>query len=116
MYACSVMSESLQLLYTVACQVPLSKEFSRQEYCSGLPFPSLEDLLNPGIEPTFLASPELAGSFFTMVPPGKPLIKFTNNENKIKKYIHKEYMAYKSNNEIKLNQCLFRNIQLLCLC
>ena len=37
--------------WTVACQAPLSMEFSRPEYWSGLPFPSLEDLPNPGIEP-----------------------------------------------------------------
>ena len=36
---------------TVACQVPLSMGFFRQEYWSGLPFPSPEDLPNPGIEP-----------------------------------------------------------------
>ena len=36
---------------TVACQAPLSMGFSRQEYRSGLLFPSLEDLPNPGIEP-----------------------------------------------------------------
>ena len=36
---------------TVACQVPLSMECSRQEYWSGLPFPSPGDLPNPGIEP-----------------------------------------------------------------
>ena len=37
--------------WTVAYQAPLSMEFSRQEYWSGLPFPSPRDLLNPGIEP-----------------------------------------------------------------
>ena len=37
--------------WTVALQVPLSKRFSRQEYWSGLPFPSLGDLPDPGIEP-----------------------------------------------------------------
>ena len=42
--------------------------FSRQEYRSGLPFPSLGHLPNPGTEPT---SPALAGRFFTTVPPGK---------------------------------------------
>ena len=36
---------------TVACQAPLSMGFSRQEYWSGLPFPSPEDLPNPGIKP-----------------------------------------------------------------
>ena len=37
--------------WTVAYQAPLSMEFSRQEYWSGLPFPSPGDLPNPGIEP-----------------------------------------------------------------
>ena len=37
--------------WTVACQAPLSVGFSRQEYWSGLPFPSLGDLPNPGIKP-----------------------------------------------------------------
>ena len=37
--------------WTVACQAPLSMGFSRQEYWSGLPFPSPGDLLNPEIEP-----------------------------------------------------------------
>ena len=40
-------------------------EFSRQEYWSGLPFPSPGDLPNPGIEPVSLMSPILAGGFFT---------------------------------------------------
>ena len=53
---------------TAACPVPLSMEFFRQEYWSGLPFPSPEDLPDPGIEP---ASPTLAGRFFTTEPPGK---------------------------------------------
>ena len=39
--------------------------FYRQEYCSGLPWPPLRDLPNPGIEPTFLVSSPLAGRFFT---------------------------------------------------
>ena len=37
------------LLYYIACQAPLSMEFFRQEYWSGLPFPSQGDLTNPGI-------------------------------------------------------------------
>ena len=53
-------------------QPPLSMEFSRQEYWSGLPFPSLGDHLNPGVKPTSLASLALAGGFFTTEPPGKP--------------------------------------------
>ena len=48
-----------------ACLVPLSMGFSRQEYYSGLPFPSPEDLSYSGIEPMSLTSPALAGRFFT---------------------------------------------------
>ena len=46
---------TLVILWTVACQAPLSMGFSRRERWSGLPFPSPEDLPDPGIEPT---SPE----------------------------------------------------------
>ena len=54
--------------WTVAYQVPPSMGFSRQEYWSGLPFPSPEDLPSPGIEPVSLASPALTGGFFTTEP------------------------------------------------
>ena len=50
---------------TIACQVPLSMGFSRQEYWSGLPFPTAGDLPNPEVEPASLMSPALAGRFFT---------------------------------------------------
>ena len=59
--------------WTVAHQSLLSMEFSRQEHQSGLPFPTAGDLPDPGIEPTSLASPALAGRFFTIAPPEKPL-------------------------------------------
>ena len=48
--SCSVVSDSATP-WTVACQAPLSKEFARQEYWSGSPFPSPGDLSDPGIEP-----------------------------------------------------------------
>ena len=51
--------------WTVANQVPLFMGFSRQEYWSGLPCPPPVDLPDPGIKPTFLMSPALAGRFFT---------------------------------------------------
>ena len=54
---CLAMSNSLQL--HVAHQAPLSMEFSRQEYCSGLPFHPPRDLPNPGIKPASLVSPAL---------------------------------------------------------
>ena len=44
-------------------------EFSRQEYWSGFPLPTAGELPNPGIEPTALASPTIAGRFFTTTPP-----------------------------------------------
>jgi len=53
---------------TVACQTPLSMEFSKQEYWSVLLFPTPGYLPNPGIEPASLASAALAGSFFTFAP------------------------------------------------
>ena len=68
MLALSVMSDSSVTSWTVAHQAPLSMESSRQEDCSGLPFPPPGDL----IEPTFPVSPALEGGFFTIVPPGKP--------------------------------------------
>ena len=51
--------------WTVAHQVPLSLEFSRQEYWSGVSVPTPGDLPNPGIKPESLASLALAGIFFT---------------------------------------------------
>ena len=55
----SVVSDS------VICQAQLSMEFSRQEYWSGLPFPSPGDLPDPGIEPGSLVSSAVASRFFT---------------------------------------------------
>ena len=63
------MSDSFVTPWTVAHQASLSMGFPRQEYWSGLPFPSPGDLPDPGLEP---ASPALAGVFFTAEPPGKP--------------------------------------------
>ena len=55
--------------WTVACQAPLSMGFSRQEYWSGLPFPSSGDLSDPGIKP---GSPALQADSLPSAPPGKP--------------------------------------------
>ena len=54
---------------TVACQAPLSMGFPRQEYWSGLPFPSPGDLPDPGIEPWF---PTLQADSLPSESPGKP--------------------------------------------
>ena len=66
------MSDSSATPWTVAHQAPLSMGSSRQEYWSGLPFPSPRDLPDPGME---LTSPALTGGFFTTKPLGKP-VKF----------------------------------------
>ena len=59
-------------LWTVEHQAPPSMGFSKQEYWNGLPFPSLGDLPDPGIEPR---SPALQADALTSEPPGKPNIK-----------------------------------------
>ena len=58
--------------WTVAYQAPQSMEFSRQEYWSGLPFPSPGALPDPGIEPR---SPTLQTDSLPSEPPGKPTSK-----------------------------------------
>ena len=60
--------------WTVAHQASLSMGFPRQEYWSGLPFPSPGDLPDPGVK---LASPEWAGGFFTTESPGKLSMRIT---------------------------------------
>ena len=62
--------------WTVAHQAPPSMGFSRQEYWSGLPFPSPGDLPDPGIEPR---SPALQVDALTSEPPGKPIFSFKSN-------------------------------------
>ena len=61
----SIVSDSLQPPWTVACLAPLSMGFSRHEYWSGLPFPPPGDLPDPGIKLGSLTSPALAVGFFT---------------------------------------------------
>ena len=58
--------------WTVTHQAPLSMGFSRQEYWSGVSFPSPGDLPDPGIEPR---SPALQADALTSEPPGKPFIR-----------------------------------------
>ena len=70
LYVCCVLScfNRIRLfvtLWAVGHHAPLSMGFSRQEYWSGLPLPPSGDLPDPGIEPTSLMSPALAGGFFT---------------------------------------------------
>ena len=73
MFVAVVSVTSVQLFstpWTVAHQAPLSMGFPRQEYWSGLPFPSPGDLPDPGIKLVFHV---LAGGFFTTEPAGMPI-------------------------------------------
>ena len=70
-FGCGLVTKSCSTLVTpwiLGLQAPLSMGFPRQEYWSGLLFPSLADLLDPGIKPMF---PALAGKFLTTEPQGK---------------------------------------------
>ena len=59
--------------WTVALQSPLSLGVSRQEYCSGLSFPSPWNFSHLGFKPQSPASSELAGEFFTSEQAGTPI-------------------------------------------
>ena len=69
-------AQSCLLLCDPRCYSPPGSSvhgFSRQEYWSGLPFPTPGDLPHPGIRPASLVSPALAGRFLSLAPPGKSL-------------------------------------------
>ena len=67
------MSDSLEIPWTTAHKAPLSVGFPRQEYWSGLPFPSPEDLPDSGIGPV---SPALAGGSLTSEQLGKSCVTY----------------------------------------
>ena len=64
--------------------------FSREEYWSGLPFPSPEDLPNPGIE---LRSATLQADYLQSEPPGKPIILVISDNKQITLYISIKYVG-----------------------
>ena len=74
MLSCSVAFSSFVTPWTAAPQAPLSVGFPRQEYWSGLPFSTLGDPPDPGIELASPASLALAGRFFTTEPQREPII------------------------------------------
>ena len=88
-----VMSDSFATIWTVARQAPPSMGFSRQEYWSGVPFPSPGDLPDPGIKPR---CPALQADSLPFEPPGKP----STHVNSI--VIHKSQKA-------KQHKCLSMN-------
>ena len=71
MLSCFSRVQLFVTLWTIAHQAPLSMGFSRQEYWSGLPFPPLENLPDPGIEPASLATPTLQADSLPLSPQGK---------------------------------------------
>ena len=82
---CSIAQSCATLCHPTNCSLPGSSvyEFPRQEYWSGLPLPSPEHLPDPGIEPTSLASPALAGRSFTTVSPGKHTVYWAQPKRKL---------------------------------
>ena len=70
----SVMSDSFAIPWTAACQAPPFMGFSRQEYWSGLPFPSPGDPPNPGIKPR---SPTLQADSLPLEPQEKKIVWYT---------------------------------------
>ena len=70
--------------WTVTHQAPLSMEFSRQGYWSGLPFPSLGDLPNRGIEPR---SPALQADSLLFKPPGNTDFSYFLENNEFLKFL-----------------------------
>ena len=69
---------------TVAHQAPLSMGFSRQEYWSGLPFPSPEDLPNPGIKPVSHVSPALQADSLPLSHEGNPCTALFTNQLRLR--------------------------------
>ena len=72
--------------WTVAYQAPPSMEFSRQEYWSGVPFPSPGDLSDPGNKPRSLALQ--ADDALPSEPPGKPTFGIKSSEESEHAVVH----------------------------
>ena len=70
LFSCEVLSNCFAAPQIIACQALVSMGFPRQEYWSGLPFPSSGDLPEPGIA---LVSYALAGSSLPLSHQGSPL-------------------------------------------
>ena len=79
-----MLSHCLTLLQPIDCSSPDSYVHGifQARILERLPFPSLGDLPDPGIEPTSLVSPALAGRFFTTEPPEKPAKKKKKRKEK----------------------------------
>ena len=82
-------------LWTVAHRAPLSLEFSRQEYWSGLPCPPPGTLPHPGIEPVSYTSPSLAGRFFTtsITREARLAVQYSINYMRFSTLLYKIYLV-----------------------
>ena len=99
--------------------IPLFKGFARQEYWSGLPFPSPGDLPDPGIETEFAVSPAFQAESLPTEPSGKPAVCIYQDVNKhiIQRFVRKEWDRRERNpkkegkatvwNFFVLDECLF---------
>ena len=63
-----------EIPWAIACQTPLSMEFSKQEYWSGLPCPPPGDLPDPGIESVSPSAPALLADSLQLSPEGYPVL------------------------------------------
>ena len=135
-YVCVCAAQSLSCvqlfatLWTTAHQAPLSMGFPRQEYWSGLPFPSSGDLSNPGIKPTSLVSPALVARFFTIVA-SKTVLKIMNflfrknsikknNKNQLQSRDNSVYILSHLFSILKICTCMYRImlcvVYCICIC
>ena len=100
----SVVSDSFVTLWTIACQAPLSMEFSRQEYWSGLPCPPPGDFSNPGIKP---AAPALQVDSLPLSHQGSPRSTWRNIKNIV---LHERSQSQKDTYYINCNYVKNRQI------
>jgi len=116
MYPLSLQAQSLSHVWLfvtpwpVANKVPLPMEFPRQQYWSGLSFPSPGDIPDPGIKSVSSVSPGLPGGFFTTEPPGK-LLSFlhlkTNNLALVTKKLSNNLPPKGAQKHCILSICIF---------
>ena len=90
-------------LWTVACQAPLSVEFSMQKYWEGLPFPAPGDLPDPGMELASPVSPALAGGSFTTEPP-KTICDKVKLLSRVRLFVTSWTVAYQAPPSIKFSR------------
>ena len=81
--------------WPVAHQALLAMGFSKQEYWSGLPLPTLGDFPHPGIKPMLLVSSALAGGFSGTEPPGKSELKLREANSLVHSHPADKWLSWK---------------------